>query len=304
MAEATRHLDPKTLNKIASLELRARRVVEGTLAGMHRSPYRGVSIEFAEHREYVPGDEIRHLDWKVYGRTDRFYIKQYEEETNLRAMLCVDASRSMEYRSDPEGMTKRDYASTLAASLAHLLLRQRDAVGLVCFDREVARQIPWSSSPGHLRTVCDALQHAEPRPATDIGRVLHELADTLPRRGLICFCSDLFDAPEQTLAGLRHLRHRQHEVILFHVLDRHELEFPFQALTLFEGLEASPPLLADPRALRTAYLEEVATFRTTVKQGCLTNQVDYVEMPTDQPLDVALSAYLATRASRRGGRGR
>jgi uncharacterized protein (DUF58 family) len=201
-------------------------------------------------------------------------------------------------------MAKRDYACTVAASLGHLLLRQRDAVGLVVFDREVAQQLPWSSNPSHLRTIVGMLEHAETRPATDIGATLHGLADRLPRRGLILLFSDLFDAPERTLQGLRHLRHRGHEVILCHVLDRDEVEFPFNALTRFEGLEQSPALMCDPRALRKAYLEEIENFRTQVREGCLANGVDYIEMLTDQPLDVALTAYLATRASRRAGRPR
>jgi uncharacterized protein (DUF58 family) len=304
VADTPNYLDPKTLNKVASLELKARKVVEGTLSGLHRSPYRGFSIEFAEHREYVPGDELRHLDWKVYGRSDRFYIKQYEEETNLRAMLCVDLSKSMDYLGDDAGMSKRDYASTVAASLAHLLLGQRDAVGMVLFDREVAQQLPWSSNQSHLHHIVELLEKAETRPATDIGATLHQLADQLPRRGLILLFSDLFDDPDRTLAGLRHLRHRDHEVILCHVMDRHEIEFPFRSLTRFEGLEASEPLMADPNALREAYLEEVEQFRTTVREGCLANGVDYIEMVTDQALDVALTAYLATRASRRGARTR
>ena len=304
MPDRPNYLDPKTLNKVATLELKARKVVEGMLSGMHKSPYRGFSIEFAEHREYVPGDEIRHLDWKVYGRSDRFFIKQYEEETNLRAMLCVDLSGSMDYRGEDAGMSKRDYACTVAASLAHLLLRQRDAVGLTVFDREVATRLPWSSNPSHLRILCDTLARAATRPATDVGATLHALADELPRRGLIALFSDLLDDPERTLKGLRHLRHRDHDVMLFHVMDRDEVEFPFNALTRFEGLEQSAPLMCDPRALRAAYRAEVDGFRTAVREGCLANGVDYLEMLTDQPLDVALTAYLATRASRRGGRSR
>ncbi len=299
MPESPRYLDPRTLNKIASLELRARTVVEGFLSGLHRSPYHGFSVEFAEHREYAPGDELRHLDWKVYGKTDRFYVKQYEEETNLKAVFAVDTSRSMDYRSDPDGMSKRDYAATVAASLAYLILHQRDAAGLVLFDREVSEELPSHSNPSHLHTMVSALEDAERRPSTDVGKILHDLAERLPRRGLVVLLSDLFDDPQRTLAGLRHLRHREHEVILFHVLDPHETAFPFDSLTLFEGLEVAPPLLADPRALRKAYLSEMESFLTTVREGCLANQVDYVPLTTDKPLDVALATYLATRAARR-----
>ena len=302
MADATgkardqRYLDPKTLTKIGRLDIIARLVVEGFVTGLHRSPYHGFSVEFAEHREYVPGDDIKHIDWKVYARSDRYYIKQYEEETNLTATILVDGSESMKYRSSQELPSKLDYASYVAASLSYLILRQRDAVGLVTFDDEIRQFIPPASSPSHRNLIIDGLMQIEPRQRTSLGPVLHAMAERVRRKGLVIIISDLLDDPARILSGLRHFRHRKHEVIVFHVLDVAERTFPFDSMTRFNGLEALGEVVCDPGALRRAYLDELDEFVGQIRHGCRTDRIDYVPLDTSVPLDVALTSYLATRA--------
>jgi uncharacterized protein (DUF58 family) len=295
--ETKNYLDPRVLAKVQKLEVRARLVVEGFISGMHKSPYKGFSVEFAQHREYVPGDDIRFVDWKIYGKTDRFYIKEFEEETNLRARLFVDQSESMAYAHDG-GLSKFDYAATAAASLAYLLQQQADAVGLALFDEKIARIAPTSNTRGGLSNIFQALEEAQPTQKTKIGTVLQELAASIPKRGIVLLFSDLFDDANEILKGLRALGQRGHEIIVFHVLDRDEVEFPFERMTLFEGLEAMPELLADPQALRDAYLAEVESFQDKMRRGCLAQRADYVKLVDDQPLDVVLSSYLAARAAR------
>jgi uncharacterized protein (DUF58 family) len=291
-----RFLDPKTLTKISRLDIVARLVVEGFVTGLHRSPYHGFSVEFAEYREYVPGDDIKHIDWKVYARSDRLYIKQYEEETNLTATILIDGSESMRYGSDPEGPTKLEYGCFIAASLAYLVLRQRDSVGLGIFDDSVRRFIPPGSSPSHRNLVLDALSNIEPRERTGLGPVLHTMAERCKRKGLVIIISDLFDDPAEILAGLRHFRHRRHEVIVFHVMDHAERTFPFESMTKFRGLEALGEVLCDPSAVRQAYLNEVESFIGELRHGCRADRIDYVPVDTQTPLDVVLTSYLATRA--------
>jgi len=299
MADAThKFLDPKVLNKITRLDLKARHIVEGFMGGMHKSPYHGFSVEFAEHREYAPGDDLKHLDWKVFGRTDRLYIKEYELETNLRSHILLDTSESMDYGS--KETTKLELASHIAASMAYLILRQQDSVGMVCFDKEVKTFIPTSSSMGHLRHVLGTLAQSSAQNKTDLGTVLNALAERIQRRGLIILISDLFDKPEAILKSLQHFSHKRHDVIVFHVLDEFELTFPFERMTLFEGLEEYPKLLIDPRSLRKAYLEEVNKFCEEMRRGCVKQMVDYVRISTDQDLDVELTKYLAGRLSIRG----
>jgi len=298
MAETEKnYLDPKVLNKVSKLEMRARLVVEGFIAGMHKSPYRGFSVEFAQHREYVAGDDVRHIDWKLYGKSDRLYIKEYEEETNLRAYLFVDQSESMSYAHDG-GMSKFDYAATSAAALAFMMQQQADAVGLHLFDEEVASSVPAKNTRGNLANIIGSLEAAAPTQKTKIGLVLQELARHMPKGGLVLLFSDLFDDAEHVLRGLRALGQRGHDIIVFHVLDRDEIEFPFERMTMFEGMEEMAELLADPRSLRDAYLAEVDAFRETVRIGCLGQKIDYVKLVDDQPLDVVLSSYLAARAAR------
>lgn len=300
MAEATQknYLDPKVLNKVKNLELRARLVVEGFIAGLHKSPYRGFSVEFAQHREYVPGDDLRYIDWKIWGKSDRLYIKEFEEETNLRAHLFLDQSESMDYAHDEDGMSKFDYAATAAAALAYLIQQQSDAVGLSLFNEGVIRSIPPSNTRANLGNILQTLSEAKPTAKTRIGAVLHELAVNVRARGLVAIFSDLFDDADAILHGLRELVKRGHDVIVFHVLDRDEVEFPFERMTLFEGMEEMPELLVDPRSLRDAYLEEVETFRNRIRKGCLDQRIDHVQLLDDQPLGVVLSSYLAARASR------
>lgn len=294
----TNYLDPRVLNKVGRLELRARLVVEGFVTGMHKSPYRGFSVEFAQHREYVPGDDLRHLDWKIFGKADRFVVKQYEEETNLRAHLFLDQSESMNYGHEG-GMAKFDYAATACASLAFLIQQQADAVGLTLFDEKVARQVPPSNTRQNLGNLFGALEQAKARQQkTKVGAVLHELASQLKQRGMVLIFSDLFDDPDAVMKGLREIRSRGHDIVVFHVLDRDEVEFPFERMTLFRGLEQMPELLCDPKSLREAYLAEIEAFAARIKKGCLAQRIDYVRVVDDQPLDVVLTSYLSARTAR------
>jgi uncharacterized protein (DUF58 family) len=293
------YLDPKVLGKVARLDLRARLVVEGFVTGMHKSPFRGFSVEFAQHREYVPGDDLRYLDWKIYGKSDRFVIKQFEEETNLRAHLFLDQSESMNYAHDG-GMSKFDYAATGVASLAYMIQQQADAVGLTLFDEGVAKQVQPSNTRASLGNLFASLDQAKARnKKTKAGVVLHELATQLRQRGMVLIFSDLFDAPAEVLKGLRDIAQRGHDVVVFHVLDKDEIEFPFERMTLFQGLEQMPELLVDPKSLRDAYLAEIESFLEQIKKGCLQNRIDYVRVVNNQPLDVVLTSYLSARAARR-----
>ncbi len=296
MDDPQKYLDPLTLAKVRSLELQARLVVEGYLSGMHKSPYHGFSVEFAQHREYVPGDDIRHIDWKVYGRTGRYYLKQYEEETNLVCWLLVDISESMQYRSG--SVSKYDYACMVAASLSYLILHQQDSVGLVTFDDQVRRFMRPSSQPSQLKQVLQVMNLGAAREKTRLAPIFHDLAERIARRALIVILSDLFDDIPDLLAGLKHLRHKRHEVVVFHILDGAELDFPFQEATLFRGLEQFPELLTDPRSLRRGYLEEIQAFIVELQRGCREQDIDYVQLRTDTNLAVALSSYLAQRLSR------
>ena len=296
MDDPQRYLDPLTLAKVRSLELQARLVVEGYLSGMHKSPYHGFSVEFAQHREYVPGDDIKHVDWKVYGRTGRFYLKQYEEETNLLCWLLVDISASMQYRSGP--VSKYDYACMIAAALSYLILHQQDSVGLVTFDDQVRQVLKPSSQPSHLKPLLQILNQGAAREKTSLAPIFHDLAERIARRALIVILSDLFDEIPDLLAGLKHLRHKRHEVVVFHILDGAELDFPFQEATLFRGLELPVELLTEPRSLRQGYLNELQKFLGDLRRGCRDQNVDYVQLRTDTNLAVALSSYLGQRLAR------
>jgi uncharacterized protein (DUF58 family) len=236
MDDSRRFLDPKVLNRVARLDLRARLIVEGTLAGRHRSPYRGFSVEFAEHREYAPGDDTRYLDWKVYGKSDRLYIKQYEEETNLLATIVLDGSTSMDYGAGGEGMSKATYASTVAASLAYLVVHQQDSAGLVLLDDAVRDSLPPGSQPAHLARILERIGSFRGGKRTDLGKALGEVAEKVRRRGLVVVVSDLLDDAERVLAGLRRLRSRKHDVVVFQILHEDEVRFPFEGMTRFEGM--------------------------------------------------------------------
>ncbi len=292
---ARNYLDPVELSKISRLEIRARLIVEGFISGLHKSPYRGASVEFAEHREYVPGDDTRHIDWKVYGRSDRYYIKQYEEETNLRTHVLLDASESMGFGSEG-AMTKLDYGRTLAAALSYLILWQQDAVGAMVFDQDIRAQVPISSSRGHLVDLVRVIAAEPGKDATDLGEVLARIAERIKRKSLLILISDLFDDVDKVGLGLRRLRHQGHEVILFHVMDSDELNFPYQRMTLFEGLEEFPDLLADPNSLREAYIGEIEQFIETTKRTCRNSLIDYELVDTSKRFDVVLTRFLQRRA--------
>ena len=293
MEDSRQYLDPKVLAKLERLDLKARLIVEGFISGLHKSPFHGFSVEFAQHREYAPGDDLRRIDWKVYARSDRHYIKEYEEETNLVAYVLLDISESMRYASG--GVSKLDYGCYLAASLVYLMLQQRDSVGLVLFDDHVRKFVCDSSNPGHRLELIDALEHIRPEGKTDLGEVLHYMVGQVRRRGMIILISDLFSDVARLMSGLKHIRHRRHEAIVFHVLDEQELTFPFQELTLFKGMEGYPHLFTEPRALRDQYLHELNAFLERIRSECLEHQIDYQRLSTADPLDVALSSYLATR---------
>jgi uncharacterized protein (DUF58 family) len=295
MKNSQKYLDPKVLNKIARLELRARLVVEGFLSGRHRSPYHGVSVEFAEHREYVPGDDLRHLDWKVYGKTDRHYIKRYEEETSLTCHIVVDGSESMLYAGEG-GMSKFDYAATAAASLAYLILRQQDFVGLAVFDEKIRSFLNPSNNPAHIKALVHDLGGAESTPKTDVGAVLTEVASRIRQRGMVILISDLFDEPERILKGLKKVRAKEMDIVVFHVLDEEEITFPFQRMYRFEGMEEVLRLTADPRGLRSEYRKIFGEFTEVMRRGCLQQGIDYQLVNTSYLLDVVLTAFLATRA--------
>jgi uncharacterized protein (DUF58 family) len=291
-------LEPQTLAQLQGLELRARKIVEGYVAGLHRSPYRGFSNEFAEHREYAPGDDLRYVDWKVFGKSDRFYLKQFEEETNLLCYLLLDTSESMQYKGPHAPLSKFAYAQCAAAALAYLVLHQRDAVGLVTFDQEIRQVIRPSSNPTQLKQLLHLMEEATATRKTRTGPIFHDLAERLGRRGIVVIVSDLFDDVESMLAGLKHLRHRRHDVIVLHVLDPAEIDFPFQQVTMFKGLEALGDVVAEPRSLQAAYQREIQAFVKRIRAGCRAQQVDYVTLRTDQPLDAVLRTFLSARKKR------
>ena len=298
MESSQKFLDPRTLAKLKGLHLRARHIVEGFVAGLHRSPYHGFSIEFSEHREYTPGDDLRYVDWKVFGRSDKFYLKQYEDETNLICYLVLDTSESMQYCGPQSPMSKFEYAQAITAALAWLVLQQQDAVGLVTFDNQVRANVRPSSNPSHLQQILSVLESTQPQAKTDTGPIFHDLAERMNKRGVVIVMSDLFDNVDSMLAGLKHFRHRRHDVIVQHVLDPAELEFPFQQSTMFRGLEQMPEVVADPRFLRKAYLSEFEGYLRKVQSGCREHAMDYHLIRTDQRLDRALSTYLTARMAK------
>jgi uncharacterized protein (DUF58 family) len=295
-----KYLQPRTLARISALDLRARLIVEGLMAGMHRSPYQGISIEFAQHRPYVPGDDIRHVDWKVFGKTDKIYLKQYLEETNLHLICVVDASESMGYGSIVEGTdkwTKYDHATAIAASLSYMAVQQQDSVGLAIFDNELRRFFKPSNAPAQWKLITHELTLVPRNKKTSTGRILDQLAEKLTHRSLVVLLSDFFDDSDSLQQGLRHLRYRKHEVMAFQILDPMEIEFPFEDVTLFKGLEGAGELLTEPRSLREGYLAELAEFTHSLKQMCRGMHIDFTRMNSGEPLDVSLSAFLATRSA-------
>jgi len=290
-------LTAEDLGKFRNLQVLARQVVEGFCSGLHRSPHKGFSVEFKEHRAYVPGDEIRSIDWKLYGKTDRLYIREYEEETNLRCTILLDSSGSMAYRgSRSDGFSKHEYAVRTAACLAHLMLQQQDSVGLITFDDQVRKYIPPRARPKHLHAMLQEMGKTTPGNETELGDVFHTVASKISRRGLLMIVSDLFGDVDQLMKSLAQFRHANHEIIVFQIFDPDELDFPFRQWTQFACLEQTNHRhLVDPAQLRKAYLQKLAEFREQLTKGCHRNKIHLVPMTTDQPFADALAAYLNYR---------
>ena len=292
-----RFLRPDEISRIARLEVKARHAVEGFLSGLHRSPYYGQSVEFVQHREYVPGDDYRRIDWKVWSKTDKYYIKQYEEDTNLQTNLLVDLSESMQFGTGK--ITKYEYACTLAAALAYLLLRQQDSVGLLAFDQEIRSRVESRSKRNHLNAILAALGAENPQKKTDLYEVLREVAEKKTRKGMVVIISDLFVERESLFRGLNLLRHRGHDVLIFHVLDDQELDFSFTGTTKFEGMEEMGDIICDPRALRDGYVEALGAYLEELRLHCSKNVIDFQTIRTSEHLDAALAHYLNHRIGMR-----
>jgi uncharacterized protein (DUF58 family) len=287
-------LDPAVIARLGTLELKARTIVEGFLSGLHRSPFKGFSVEFAEYRQYIHGDDLATIDWKVYARSDRYHVKKFEEETNLDCHLMLDVSGSMGYGS--KGLTKLEYGSCLAASIAYLMNRQRDAVGLIAFDDRIVDMLPASARPGHLRALLLSLDRLRIGKDTDVSKPLHQLADSLIKRGIVVLISDLLDDPEAVLRGLKHVQFRGTDVIVFHVLDPDEIDFPFERATRFEDLETTEEIMAVPGLVREHYLRQMGGLIDRYKRELGVTGIDYQLLKTTDPLELALLAYLSTRA--------
>jgi uncharacterized protein (DUF58 family) len=287
-------LDPAVIARLGTLELKARTIVEGFLSGLHRSPFKGFSVEFAEYRQYIHGDDLATIDWKVYARSDRYYIKKFEEETNLDCHLMLDVSGSMEYGS--KGLTKLEYGSCLAASIAYLMNRQRDAVGLIAFDDRIVDMLPASARPGHLRALLVSLDRLRAGKETDVSKPLHQLADSLSKRGIVVLISDLLDEPEAVIRGLKHVRFRGTDVIVFQVLDPDEIDFPFERPTRFEDLETTEEIMAVPGLVREHYLCQIGGLIDRYKRELGVTGIDYQLLKTTDPLELALLSYLSARS--------
>jgi uncharacterized protein (DUF58 family) len=295
MAEDYRdYLKPETVSKLKGMELRARMVVEGFIAGLHKSPYHGFSVEFAEHRQYMPGDSIRDIDWKLYGKSDKFFIKQYEEETNLKGYLLLDCSKSMAYHSGAE-ISKLDYAGMLSGALSYMMLRQRDSVGLVTFDQKIRRYIPPRSKAGHLHVMLKEIADQTPSELTDISHTLHEMAERIKRRGLVIIMSDLLDDAEKIISGLKHFRYNQHEVIVFHILDPRERDFAFGTDALFRDMETGEEITTSPYQIKKDFQRQVKAFAEEIAMACRQSNIDYHPIDTSMPFDKALYAFLGKR---------
>jgi uncharacterized protein (DUF58 family) len=293
MAGEARYLDPAVVARLGTIDLKARTIVEGFLTGLHRSPYKGFSVEFAEYRQYIPGDDLATLDWKVYARSDRHFVKKFEEETNLTCHLLLDVSGSMAYGSG--AITKLQYGSYLAAALAYLMHRQRDSFGLIAFDDSIAALLPASARSGHLRTVLLALERLKIGTRTDVAKPLHDLASAVRKRGLVVLVSDLLDDPARVLDGLKHFRYRGTDVIVFHVLDPYELQFPFEQAARFRDMETADEVMAVPRSVRKGYIERMQALIATYKRELGLVGIDYCLLDTSQPLELGLMSYLVTR---------
>ncbi len=291
--DKSKYLSPSIISRLDNLSLKARLVVEGFIVGLHKSPYHGFSVEFSEHRAYGPGDEIRHIDWKLWGKTDRYYVKQFEEETNLRAYILLDQSRSMNFSTTE--LSKLEYSRILSAALAYLMLKQQDAVGLTLFDSQIRANIPSRSMSSHLNILLSRMSRIEAGPETEIAPVLHRMAESIKKRGLIILISDLFDDPDEIISGLRHFRHKGHEVIIFHILDQQELDLDFTERTLFRDMETGEELITEPVHIRKDYHKNMQEFCDYLQHECRKNRVDYLRLTTDNPLDLALTEFLIKR---------
>lgn len=294
ISDHRKYLQPDTVSKLKGMELRARMVVEGFIAGLHKSPYHGFSVEFAEHRQYMPGDNIRSVDWKVYAKTDRFFIKQFEEETNLKGYLLLDCSASMKYQSG-DRISKFDYAGLLSGALSYMMLRQRDAVGLVTYDQRIRKYIPPRSKSGHLHVLLNEISGQQPSSLTDVSVALHEMAERIKRRGLVVIMSDLLDEADKIISGLKHFRHNKHEVIVFHILDPRERDFAFGGEAAFKDMETGEELTTLPFQIKKDFAAQVKAFSEQIAAACRQSDIDYHLIDTSTPFDKALYAFLAKR---------
>ncbi len=289
-----KYLDPEIVSKLKGMEMRARMVVEGFITGLHKSPYHGFSVEFAEHRQYMPGDSIRDIDWKVYAKSDRYFIKQYEEETNLKAYLLLDCSASMAYSSG-DRITKLDYAGLLCGALSYMMLRQRDAVGLVTFDEKMRQYIPPRSKSGHMHILLNEIANQKPSETTNVASTLHEMADRMKRRGLVVILSDLLDDADKIISGLKHFRYNRHEVIIFHILDPRERDFAFPREAVFKDMETGEEMTTLPYQIKKDFARQVQAFSDEIGKACRQSNIDYYPIDTSMPFDKALYAFLAKR---------
>jgi len=306
MQTQLKYLQPEVVSKLSSMELRARLVVEGFITGLHKSPYHGFSVEFAEHRQYMPGDEIRRIDWRAYGKSDRFYVKQFEEETNLKSYIVIDTSASMSFASEIENSARKggrpqtrlpkfEYASYVAASLSYLMVQQRDAVGLMVYDSEIKTIIPPHATKQHLRRILSELENIQPTQTTNSASALHKLAERISRRGLIIILSDLFDDPDKVMAAFKHFRHNNHEVVVMQILDPMERTFAFGRDAIFKDVETGETITTQPYHIQKVYQDAVQGFIQKYKRECRENMIDYVLLDTSTPFDVALLQYLNKR---------
>ena len=293
MSENNPPLSPKIISRLNNLYLKARFVVEGFIVGLHKSPYHGFSVEFSEHRTYGYGDEIRHIDWKLWGKTDKYFVKQFEEETNLKAYLLLDQSSSMHYKSGDT--SKLEYAKMLTASLTYLMLKQQDAVGLTLFDNKIRNNIPPRSKKSHINVILSQLENISQGSKTKIAPILHKIAEVTQKRGLIILISDLFDSQEDVLSSLQHFRYKGHEVIVFHILDDQELKLKFNQLTRFLDMETGEEIITEPWHIQKDYQKKIQSFCKFYKTQCRKNNIDYILLNTNTPLDIALSEYLIKR---------
>ena len=288
------YFEPDRIAKLKNLNLLARQAVEGFISGLHRSPHKGFSVEFAEHREYTAGDDLRHLDWLAWGRTDRYYIKQYEQETNLRTHILLDVSNSMAYRYSGQ-VTKFVYGCFMTACLAYIMCRQQDTVGVIAFDEKPRFHLPPHSTPAHLDRVFKQLEATSPGKTTRIASTFHDLANRIGKRGLVIVISDLYDEPAEVMKALQHFVYKRHQIIVFHLMDPAELEFPFKKILSFLDMETNERVQVDPRYVREGYVEEINAFVNTYRKECSERNIEYILTPTNESYDRFLLNYLARR---------